>query len=90
LLQEELLALERPFGTNEILEAVSNCDGNKALGLDGFNFTFLNKSWDILQPGVVNLMQEFFFNGSLPKGLYSLLPCNHGSKNCLPTKDQLL
>lgn len=36
------LSLSGPFSLQELDRAVSQCDGNKILGLDGFNFSFLD------------------------------------------------
>ncbi|KAL9681272.1 hypothetical protein QQ045_013054 [Rhodiola kirilowii] len=40
--------LERCFGEEEIQQALMECDGNKAPGLDGFNMNFYKKYWHIV------------------------------------------
>ncbi|GKV43338.1 hypothetical protein SLEP1_g50641 [Rubroshorea leprosula] len=38
--------LTEPFTKEEVKEAVGNCDSNKALGPNGFNFGFLKNQWE--------------------------------------------
>lgn len=47
------------------------CDGNKALGPDGFNLACIQKIWKVMKDEVMQLMQEFYANGKLAKGLNS-------------------
>lgn len=63
--------LEAEFTELEILSAIKECDGNKALGPDGFNLFFFQKSWKLMRGDVVQFMQDFHRNGCLVKGINS-------------------
>jgi hypothetical protein len=52
--------LERPFGIDEIEAAVTDCEGNKAPGRDGYNFVFFKHFWDLFKEQVVKMMNELF------------------------------
>lgn len=54
-IQEDLkIWLERSFAEEEVSKALADCAGDKAPGLDGFNFSFIKAAWDVLK--------EDFFN----------------------------
>jgi hypothetical protein len=59
------------FGLEEIEEVVSECDGNKSPGPDGFNFNFVKKFWSLMKNEVRILFDQFHGNGSLPSGFSS-------------------
>ncbi|GKC66579.1 hypothetical protein Tco_1099177, partial [Tanacetum coccineum] len=63
--------LERNFSRDEIKKAVWECGGDRAPGPDGFTFKFITTFWDLLEPDVVRLVQDFFITGSFPKGCNS-------------------
>ncbi|GJZ57121.1 RNA-directed DNA polymerase, eukaryota, reverse transcriptase zinc-binding domain protein [Tanacetum coccineum] len=44
----------------EIKEAMFDIGDNKALGLDGYTFTFLKKAWDVISDDVCLAINEFF------------------------------
>lgn len=50
---------------DDIKEAIWDCGGDRASGLNGFSFQFLKHYWDILGSDVVAFMQEFFFINQL-------------------------
>ncbi|GJS61786.1 RNA-directed DNA polymerase, eukaryota, reverse transcriptase zinc-binding domain protein [Tanacetum coccineum] len=52
--------LERNFSRDEIKKAVWECGGDRAPGPDGFTFKFITTFWDLLEPDVVRLVQDFF------------------------------
>lgn len=55
--------------TNEEIDlAVASCDSQKSPGLDGFNFLFIKKSWDIIKHDFYEIVKNFWITGSLPKG----------------------
>ena len=47
--------LETPFSEEEVLEALSNLCGDKALGPDGFTLAFWQHCWDFVKPEVMGL-----------------------------------
>ncbi|GKV46066.1 hypothetical protein SLEP1_g53078 [Rubroshorea leprosula] len=51
--------LERPFSTEEIEEALRSCEGSKAPGPDGYNFTFLKFAWNNLKEDFMSFFSEF-------------------------------
>ncbi|GKU93958.1 hypothetical protein SLEP1_g7507 [Rubroshorea leprosula] len=55
--------LERPFSVEEIEEGLKSCDGNKALGPDGFNFNFIKFVWSSLKEDFVSFFEEFHQRG---------------------------
>lgn len=77
---EDNLMLAASFSEEEIREAVWSCDGGKSPGPDGFNFNFIKSCWDFLHKEVCDLVQEFYTNGKLPRGVSSsfvaLIPKN--------------
>ena len=63
--------LVEPFSHEEIDQAVASCDGSKAPGPDGFNFSFIKSSWEIIKNDVYLIIQEFWKNSKLHKGCNS-------------------
>ncbi|GLT40917.1 hypothetical protein SLA2020_150140 [Shorea laevis] len=63
--------LERPFSIEEIEEGLRSCEGSKAPGPDGYNFTFLKFAWNSLKEDFMNFFSEFHQNGRLVSGLNS-------------------
>lgn len=57
-----------PFTDVEIEDVVSSFDGNKSLGPDGFNFSFVKANWHLLKGEVGISFREFHANDWLPKG----------------------
>ena len=57
--------------TWEIKEAVWACDGDKAPGLDGFNFKFLRRCWSSVEADFLRLFQEFYAHPRLGAGCVS-------------------
>jgi hypothetical protein len=60
-----------PFALEEIEEVVTECDGNKSPGPDGFNFNFVKSFWYLLKNEVRILFDQFHGNASLPKSFSS-------------------
>lgn len=46
--------LELSFTSEEILQALKECNSFKALGPDGFNFAFVKKAWEIIKIDVLS------------------------------------
>lgn len=81
LTAEECGLLEENFSYDDIWAAVIACDGNKAPGPDGFNFTFVREFWSMVRGDVMRMFQEFCVHGKLVKGLnasfMALIPKKH-------------
>ncbi|KAH1073879.1 hypothetical protein J1N35_026207 [Gossypium stocksii] len=75
-----VMNLEKPFSLEEINEAVWSCDENKALGLDGFNFYFFRKCWEVVKDDLFVMIAKFFNTRKLEKSINSsfiaLIPKN--------------
>lgn len=48
-----------------------SCEGNKSLGPDGFNFTFIKSCWNTIKEETFELLVQFHSNGKLPKAFTS-------------------
>jgi hypothetical protein len=75
---EEASWLERPFEEEEICKVVSNMNGDKATGPDGFPVSFYHACWPILKGDVLAVFFEFHEYGSFVRSLnatfLSLIP----------------
>ena len=68
VIQDDLKSrLERNFEDYEISTALSNCVGDKAPRPDGFNFTFIKFSWDVLKKDFCRMLSEFHSRNKLNK-----------------------
>ncbi|KAG7576302.1 Ribonuclease H domain [Arabidopsis thaliana x Arabidopsis arenosa] len=78
LTRDEKVALDKPFGAAEVVEAVKKMGSFKAPGPDGFQPVFYQKSWDIVGTSVIRFVLDFFESGVLPQltnaALLVLLP----------------
>ena len=68
LTDEESLLLTAPFSKEEIDEAVSSCDSEKAPGPDGFNFMFIKSAWEVIKNDIYETISEFWHSSRLPQG----------------------
>ncbi|RZC29900.1 Exocyst complex component SEC6 isoform B [Glycine soja] len=68
LAQGEKETLVARFTETEITTAVWDCGGDKSPGPDGLNFNFIKQFWKILKPDFMRFLDEFYINGSFPKG----------------------
>ncbi|GLU16530.1 hypothetical protein SLE2022_329610 [Rubroshorea leprosula] len=72
MISQEMTAwLERPFSTEEIEEGLKSCEGTKAPGPDGYNFSFIKYAWGCMKEDFLRFFEEFHQNGRLVKGLNS-------------------
>lgn len=71
VLEVESAALTAPFGDEEIREVVSNSDGSKCPGPDGFNFAFYKRFWDLLKGEIGMMFDQFYHTATLPRGFSS-------------------
>ncbi|KAL4332119.1 hypothetical protein GQ457_07G022500 [Hibiscus cannabinus] len=69
IFEEMNRGLSKDVSIEEIKEAVFNMGALKAPGPDGYPGIFYQSFWDIIQEDVVNLVFEFFRNGSMPKDI---------------------
>ncbi|KAK2640722.1 hypothetical protein Ddye_022485 [Dipteronia dyeriana] len=67
LVKELWKAFEARFSEDEVLLALLSCDGNKALGPDGFNINFIKAQWKVIQKDLMNFINEFHKDGSVVK-----------------------
>ena len=51
--------LEREFEEEEVYRALDECDGDKAPGPDGFNFSFIKAGWEFLKEDFDSFLCEF-------------------------------
>ncbi|KAJ9549873.1 hypothetical protein OSB04_022416 [Centaurea solstitialis] len=85
LSQEDRDFLEAPFSSDEIKEAIWDCDGSKAPGPDGFNFNFIKKFWNVLKDSILDAIKHFESTRKLARG------CNASFVALIPKKvDPLL
>jgi hypothetical protein len=65
--------------------AIFSSEGSKAPGLDGFNFNFYKKFWELMNHKLFTMVLEFFRRGHLPKGIntsyIALIPKVAGSSS---------
>jgi hypothetical protein len=57
---QDLQHLEEPFTKEEIDNIIKTMPIDKAPGPDGFNGTFLKKSWHIIKEYIYDLCMDFF------------------------------
>ena len=57
---EDATKVEEPFTEEEVFAALSELNGDKALGLDSFSMAFWQFSWDFLRNDVMGLFKEFY------------------------------
>ncbi|CAL0333597.1 unnamed protein product [Lupinus luteus] len=59
------------FEEKEIKDAVWSCEGDKSPGPDGFNFTFIKKSWEVVKDDIFAMVDDFYVSGNLTRGCNS-------------------
>ena len=76
LIQEDLTVwLEREFAEEEISKALPDCVGEKAPGLEGFNFTFIKAALDMLKEDLCRMLSKFHRRGRLNKEITATFLC---------------
>ncbi|GKV35263.1 hypothetical protein SLEP1_g43564 [Rubroshorea leprosula] len=70
--------LERPFSMEEIEEGLKSYEGTKALGSNGYNFSFIKYTWSCMKKDFVRFFEEFHQNGRWIKRATSVLHCGVG------------
>ena len=74
--------MENPFTVKEVFTALSNLNGDKAPGPNGFTMAFWQFSLDIVKEDITRLFKEFHDYGEFVKNLNAtflvLVPKNEG------------
>ena len=60
-------ALEVPFTEEEVFDTLLGCNGDKALGPDGFSMAFWQFAWDFVKVDVMSFFRKFHKHGNLLK-----------------------
>ena len=81
----ERVWLERKFEREEILQVVSDLEGDKAPGPDGFTMAFYQHCWRVVEKDVLVVFVEFFhhcmFEKSLNVTFIVLIPKTNDASN---------
>ena len=81
----EGVCLERKFEREEILQAISDLDGDKAPSPDGFMMAFYHHCWKVVENNVLAVFEEFFhhckFKKSLNATFIALIPIKNDVSN---------
>ena len=76
--EEDVLWLERPFDEEKVAGMVAGFNGDKAPGSNGFSMGFFQCCWNILNPDVIAVLNNFHGLSSFEKNLnatfVSLIP----------------
>ncbi|XP_072094113.1 uncharacterized protein [Arachis hypogaea] len=64
--EEDALTLEMQPTTEEVREAIWDCESSKAPGSDGYNMNFIKKCWDEISPKFTATVLDFFQSSRLP------------------------
>ena len=67
--EDEAFKIENPFTIEEVFTFLSNLNGDKTPGLDGFTMTFWQFSWDIVKKDIMRLFKDFHDSGEFVKNL---------------------
>ncbi|GKV51294.1 hypothetical protein SLEP1_g57962 [Rubroshorea leprosula] len=69
--KEDNLRLEAKFLIDEVRKAVVDCNSDKVLRPNGFNFKFINFAWHMLEEDIMQFVKDFHTNRGLVRGLNS-------------------
>ena len=77
--------LEEAFTEEEVFSALSNLNGGKASGLDGFSLSFWQFRWDFAKEEIMGFLKEFHEHGRFVRSLNStflvLVPKKAGAED---------
>ena len=71
---EDATCLEGVFTEAEVFSALSDLNGDKAPGPDGFSLSFWQFSWDFVKDEVMGFMKEFHEHDRFVRSLNSIFP----------------
>ncbi|OMO92976.1 reverse transcriptase [Corchorus capsularis] len=85
LSSEKAVWLERVIDEVELWDAIKACDGNKALGPDGFNLSFIKDQWESIKAKLLDFVNNFCSdrgcNSNFNNSFVTLIPkCDGASK----------
>ncbi|RVX11584.1 LINE-1 retrotransposable element ORF2 protein [Vitis vinifera] len=69
---EEAARLEEAFTEEKVFSALSDMNGDKALGPDGFSLSFWQFSWEFVKVEVMGFFKEFHERGRFVRSLNSI------------------
>ena len=69
---EDVMWLEREFTKEEVAATIKQLNGDKALGLDGFNIAFFQCFWEVVKGEVMSTLREFHENGLFVRSLNAI------------------
>ena len=67
--EDEASKMENPFTVEEVFTALSNLNGDKAPGPDGFTMAFWQFSWDIVKEDIMRLFKDFHDSSEFVRNL---------------------
>ena len=67
----EALSLEVPFTEDEVHGALTDLNGDKAPGPDGFTMAFWQFGWDVVKLDILGLFRDFHEHGRFVRSLNS-------------------
>ncbi|GJR72598.1 putative RNA-directed DNA polymerase [Tanacetum coccineum] len=59
------------IGEKEVWDAICGCGGEKAPGLDGFNFKYIKKNWEIIMADLMEAVNWFWKTKEISRGCNS-------------------
>ena len=90
----ERVWFERKFEREEILQVVSELEGDKAPGPDGFTMAFYHHCWRVVEKDVLVVFEEFFqyckFEKSLNATFIALIPKKNDASNIRDFRPNIL
>ena len=67
--RQDAVKLEEPFTKEEVFNALSTLNGDKAPGPDGFSMAFWQCCWDVVKEKVMGFFRDFHNHGRFVKSL---------------------
>ena len=69
---EDASWLDRPFEEEEVFGVITDFNGDKAPGLDGFSMAFFQSCWSVLKTEIMAIFHNFHTQGVFEKSLNAL------------------
>lgn len=67
--------IEERFIDEEVFGCLRDCNGDKALGPNGFNMKFLQEFWEVLKADLMVVFDYFYRSGSFAKPINATIFC---------------